>query len=64
MLEEKKEDLLRKILFLINDESEAIKGYSDVIDSISDEDVIKKLKEIREDEEEHLKELNDVLFKI
>ena len=68
-MEEKKiclsaEDLINKIIELMQDEEEAISGYQYVIDTITCKKIIKKLEEIRDDEKEHLSELRDILLSI
>ena len=68
-MEEKKiclsaEDLINKIIELMQDEEEAIAGYQYVIDTITCKKIIKKLEEIRDDEKEPLSELRDILLNI
>lgn len=55
---------IKELLFLINDEIEAIKGYEKVISNISDKEIIEKLEYIRDDEKEHIEILSKLLMNL
>lgn len=64
----KKEDYVKSIEFLIEDENEAISGYDRVIllveNGSADKTILDKLHNIRADELEHIEILKSILEKL
>lgn len=64
----KKEDYVKSIQFLIEDENEAVNGYDKVIllveNGSADKTILDKLHNIRADELEHIEILKSILEKL